>query len=164
MKTFNEFESDYTFMESCRVIPAEEVKKNPELVREPKIEDRTIKRRNSMKTFDEFFNMEHQYPNDSKDADKEVIKAAMTAAEARKKLHESLFGKDNSASEELDFREQEIEELEEELDCEVKLEKAPDPAKEEIFATCLNFLHNHTEDELYEIVRLAFKAAEVFGY
>lgn len=133
-----------------------------------------------MKTFDEFFNIEDQCTNDNVDAIKDAIKAAekkvtdqmkershMTAAEARKKIHESLFGKDEHelADEELDFREeQEIEELEEELECEVKLEKAPDPAKEEIFATCLNFLHTHTEDELYEIVRLAFKAAEVFGY
>lgn len=131
-----------------------------------------------MKTFDEFFNtnmFDGKYAEECKRqleaAEKEINdrlkeRSHMTAEEARKKIHESLFGKDEHglADEELDFREQEIEELEEELECEVKLEKTPDPAKEEIFATCLNFLHNHTEDELYEIVRLAFKAAEVFGY
>ena len=132
-----------------------------------------------MKTFYEYFNtnmFDGKYAEECKRqleaAEKEVNdrfkgRSHMTAAEARKILHESLFGKDEHrlADEELDLQEeQEIEELEEELECEVKLEKNPDPAKEEIFATCLNFLHTHTEDELYEIVRLAFKAAEVFGY
>lgn len=125
-----------------------------------------------MKTWDEFFNMAEECRKKIKAAEKEVNdrmkeRGYMTGAEARKIINESIFGEDEHrlADEELDFREQqEIEELEEELECKVKPEKAPDPVKEEIFTTCLNFLHTHTEDELYEIVRLAFDAAEVFGY
>lgn len=147
-------------------------------------EDRKNERRNGMKTWDEFFSemdplncdltKENEKNMDAiqREINKRLCerlkeRGYMTASEVHKLINESIFDKDERelTGKELDFREQqEIEELEEELECKVKPEKAPDPVKEEIFTTCLNFLHTHTEDELYEIVRLAFDAAEVFGY
>lgn len=115
-----------------------------------------------MKTFDEFFNINildgkraEEYKKKIEAAEKEINdRLAEKAYVTRKEIW--LHSPDDSKED--DSEEDDLPE------CEVKLEKAPDPAKEEIFATCLNFLHAHTEDELYEIVRLAFKAAEVFGY
>lgn len=99
------------------------------------------------KTWDEFFNSESG--KKCKTEMEKMEKELNDRLADRQDLIDYIYG---------------IDEPEVSVECEVKLEKTPDPAKEEIFATCLNFLHTHTEDELYEIVRLAFKAAEVFGY
>ena len=133
-----------------------------------------------MKTFDEFFNMDEYAENLKKQATvtrKEIEKAAhsilgLTSEELGfwDRSPDTQMGPFKSKQEFLDWlhspddSEEDDSEEDDLPECEVKLEKTPDPAKEEIFATCLNFLHNHTEDELYEIVRLAFKAAEMFGY
>ena len=147
-----------------------------------------------MKTFDEFFNTDifsGEYAEECKRrieaAEKEINdrlaeKTHVTRKEIEKAAYKVLgltgeeldfwdrspdtqMGPFKSKQEFLDWLHSPDDSEEDDLpECEVKLEKAPDPAKEEIFATCLNFLHTHTEDELYEIVRLAFKAAEVFGY